>query len=135
MKDNLFLDSNILVYAYSSSEPVKKAVAEELINKDLVFMSTQVIQEFTNIITRKFNYSYNKAIEAINECCQNINVHTNTTDTILQACSIAERYKVSFYDSLIIAAALQLNCNILYSEDMHNGLVIDNKLTIMNPFL
>jgi predicted nucleic acid-binding protein len=51
------------------------------------------------------------------------------------ACQIAEKYHFSFYDSLIIAASLECDCNILYSEDMHHGQIIENKLKIVNPFL
>jgi len=65
---------------------------------------------------------------------QNNNVYINTEDTILQACLIADRYNFSFYDSLIIAAAISSNSLILYSEDMSNGIIIDNKIRIVNPF-
>jgi len=61
-------------------------------------------------------------------------LHINTESTIVQACKIAERYGFSFYDSLIISAALECECSILYSEDMSNGQVIDKILKIVNPF-
>ena len=58
----------------------------------------------------------------------------NKEDTLLRACQIAGRYGFSLYDSLIIAAALESNCKVLYSEDLQNGQVIEGALTIKNPF-
>lgn len=134
MHDNVFLDSNVIVYSYSNSELNKQDVARKLITESNSFISTQVLQELCNIVTRKFKFSYGQATMAIAECCQNNILHTNTESTILQACQIAERYGFSFYDSLIVAAALETNCTILYSEDLHDGQVIEGKLTVRNPF-
>ncbi|WTM30151.1 putative nucleic acid-binding protein, contains PIN domain [Chitinophaga sp. 180180018-2] len=134
MNDNVFLDSNILVYSYSNSEISKQEVSRKLITDNNSFISTQVLQELCNIVTRKFQFSYTQAAMAIKECCQNNNLHTNTENTILQACQIADKYGFSFYDSLIISAALESNCSVLYSEDLHNGQVINGKITIKNPF-
>jgi len=98
------------------------------------FIITQVIQELINTITRKFKYQYSDTLNAITECCNNSNLFTNNHSTIIQACNIAERYKFSFYDSLILSAALDSNCSIIYTEDMNDGQVINDKLTIKNPF-
>lgn len=54
--------------------------------------------------------------------------------TIKRACQIADRYRFSFYDSLIISAALESNCTVLYSEDLHDGQVIEGTLTVKSPF-
>jgi len=61
-------------------------------------------------------------------------VHVNKPATVEQACRIADNYKFSFYDSLIVSAALACNCAILYSEDMHHGQLIEDRLKIINPF-
>ncbi len=134
MNDNVFLDSNILVYSYSNSEIQKQEIARQLIADSNSLISTQVLQELCNIVTRKFKFSYEQAATAIKECCQNNSLHINTEDTILQACQIAEQYGFSFYDSVIVAAALETNCAILYSEDLHDGQIIEGKLTVKNPF-
>lgn len=134
MSDKVFLDSNILVYSYSNSEIDKQEIARRLVADSNSFISTQVLQELCNIVTRKFKFSYEQATMAIKECCKNNNLHTNTENTILQACQIADRYGFSFYDSLIVAAAIESGCTILYSEDLHDGQVIDEKLTVKNPF-
>lgn len=135
MSDNVFLDTNILVYSYSNSEPEKQAIARKLIADSNSFISTQVLQELTNTATRKFKFTYQDAINAMKECCKNNNLYINTENTILEACTIAQAYRFSFYDSLIIAAAIECNCTVLYSEDMNNGQIIDNKLKIVNPFV
>lgn len=71
----------------------------------------------------------------INELESNFLIHTNTSTTIKSACKIAKRYKFSFYDSLVIAAALETECTILYSEDMQHEQIIEGTLTIRNPFV
>jgi len=134
MTDNVFLDSNILVYSYSNSEIQKQEIARQLVADSNSLISTQVLQELCNIVTRKFKFNYEQAAIAINESCQNNSLHINTEDTVLQACQIAGRYGFSFFDSLIVAAALESDCTILYSEDMQDGQIIEGKLTVKNPF-
>lgn len=135
MKDKVFLDSNILIYSYSNSEPQKQEVARSLIAIHQSVISTQVLQEVTNTITRKFNFSYSEAKNVITECCGNNSLHFNTEDTLLKACPIAQKYGYSFYGSLIISAALESGCAILYYEDMQNGQNIEDCLVIVNPFI
>ncbi|GLU56749.1 PIN domain-containing protein [Dyadobacter frigoris] len=118
MSDNVFLDSNILVYSYSSSEISKQKIARKVIEENNSFISTQVLQELCNIVTLKFKFTYTQAVISLQECSQNNNLHVNDEKTIFLACNLAERYAFSFYDSLIIAAALENNCTTLYSEDM-----------------
>ena len=134
MSDNVFLDSNILVYSYSNSEIQKQGIARRLIADSNSFISTQVLQELCNIVTRKFKFTYEQAATAIKESCQNNSLHINTEDTLLQACQIASKYQFSLYDSLIVAAALESNCSILYSEDLQDGQLIEGKITVTNPF-
>ncbi len=113
MKDRIFLDTNIMVYSYSVVELAKQAIARKLITDNNSFISTQVLQELANTVTKKFKFSYADAKLAIYECCHNNNLHTNNNNTILKACEVAERYGFSFYDSLIIASALEVGCAIL----------------------
>lgn len=135
MNDNVFLDSNILVYSYSNSEIPKQEIARRLIADSNSFISTQVLQELCNIVTRKFKFTYEQAAIAIKESCQNNSLHINTEDTLLRACQIAEKYGFSLYDSLIVSAALDSNCSTLYSEDLQDGQSIEGKLKVKNPFI
>jgi predicted nucleic acid-binding protein len=135
MNAKVFLDTNILVYAYSNTEPDKQVIARKLIAECNSYVSTQVLQELTNTLTRKFHNSWKEAQNAVLESCENNLLHINERDTIVNACGIADKYKFSFYDSLIIAAALECNCTALYSEDLHHNQLIENKLKIVNPFI
>lgn len=122
------------MYSYSNSEAEKQAIARNLIADSNSVISSQVLQELTNTVTRKFKFTYHDAVNTINECCQNNNLHINSERTIIDA--VRWLNTMAFlYDSLIIASAMESNCSVLYSEDMSNGQVIDNKLKIVNPFV
>ena len=132
--DKVFLDTNCIVYAHSDVDAKKQKIAQRIISELSPLISTQVLQETTNVLSKKFKHSWPDVSKVIAEIISNNSVHTNTTYTILSACNLADKYRYSFYDSLIIAAALECDCNILYSEDLHDGQTIDNKLKIINPF-
>jgi len=134
MKDRAFLDTNILIYGYSVTEAEKQKVAESISETGKSFISTQVIQEFSNIMYKKFKLDWHEIILAISEISDSYKVFTNQAETIKGACRIADKYKYSFYDSLIISAALEADCKILYTEDLQNNQLIETKLRIINPF-
>lgn len=134
MNDNCFIDTNILVYCYTDDEPVKQQKALDIANGSDTFISTQVLTELSNTLKRKFKLDWQAVEKVISEVSSDFNIFVNKPDTIERACQIADKYQYSFYDSLIISAALSCNCKTLYSEDMQDGQVIDNSLTIVNPF-
>ncbi|MEO9336457.1 PIN domain-containing protein [Mesorhizobium sp. SB112] len=126
------LDTNILIYAFSTDP--RNAVAESLLASGCV-VSIQGLNEFANVAHRKLNFSWEEvrtAIAAIRTVCPSI--LPLDADTQMDALSIAEKYRLSYFDSLMLAAGLRGNCEILWSEDMHDGLVIEDKLRIANPF-
>jgi predicted nucleic acid-binding protein len=137
MKDKFFIDTNIVVYAFSL-ELEKKLIAKQLIkdaHKKDGCLSFQVIQEFLNTSTKKFKIPLKKedAQRYLHEILFPICEIFPSEKLYSNALDIHEKFKFSFYDSLIIAAALQANCKILYSEDLqHNQKIYD--LTIVNPF-
>lgn len=134
MNDNGFLDTNILVYCYTEDEPDKKQKAIDIASNSGMFISTQVLTELSNTLKKKFKLDWKAIEEAVSEVSSDFNVYVNKPVTIEEACQIAGKSQYSFYDSLIIAAALSCNCKTLYSEDMQDGQVIENRLTIINPF-
>lgn len=87
-----------------------------------------------NTLRRKLKRSIAEIRPVFLEAVLNYTVHVNTAATVERALGVAERYGFSFYDSLIVAAALETGCTTLYSEDLHHGQVIDGKLEIQNPF-
>ena len=95
----------------------------------------QVIEENMSVCIRKFKFTPEKAREHANELLKNCDVKSTNLSTFESALTLCKRYKYSFYDSLIIASALENNCSILYSEDMQHKQVIEKKLRIVNPFL
>jgi predicted nucleic acid-binding protein len=135
-KRKIFLDSNVVVYAYCNNKADKQKTAKQLFAEKDVVISTQVLQETANILFKKFNVDFNIIRPLLNECVRNVTTfHVNTHETVIKACVIAEGYRLSFYDSLIIASALETNCDFLYSEDMQHNQIIEKKLRIINPFL
>ena len=134
MKGNCFIDTNILVYCYTDDEPVKQQKALGIANDSDTFISTQVLTELSNTLKKKFKLDWQAVENVISEVSSDFNVYVNKPATIERACQVADKYQYSFYDSLIIAAALSCNCKTLYSEDMQGGQVIENSLTIVNPF-
>ena len=134
-KDSFFVDSNILIYAHTDLDATKQQIAQKIIIDFNPHISTQVLQETANILHKKFKHSWADIMKVLTDVNDNNQLHTNTQLTIHKACNIAMQNKFSFYDSLIIAAALESNCTILYSEDMHHNQVIDNILKIVNPFV
>ena len=132
MRDRCFLDTNILLYLLSN-DIEKKSIAKKLF-KENHSISIQVLNEFSNVSLRRFKLSVSQTKEIIDKISQSCKVYPYNKETILSALDLKERYRYQFYDSLILATALDNGCNIVYSEDMQNGQVIDNRLTIINPF-
>lgn len=135
MSDRIFLDSNILVNTHTDINSTKQTICHGLARNQLSFISTQVTQELANTLSRKFGHSWQDIERVLMDSIKNSTLHVNTDKTILEACHLASRYQFSFYDSLILSAALECECAILYSEDLSHGQVIEKKLTISNPFI
>ena len=129
-----FLDTNILVYAYSEDDLEKREVARNLMSSGEVVISTQVLQEFANISHRKLKVNWEEIQATIEELSCKIPVWINSDETVKKACQIAFKHSYSFYDSLIISAALESQSGVLFSEDMHGGQKVENQLEIVNPF-
>jgi predicted nucleic acid-binding protein len=133
MSGRAFFDTTILIYSISSEEP-RAAVAEKLLAEG-GWISVQVLNEFVAVARRKLNMSWEttrEALLAIRALCESPT--TLSIETHEAALEIAARYGYSIYDALILAAALEADCDTLYTEDMQNDQVIGS-LTIRNPFL
>lgn len=132
-KDSIFLDSNIFLYAFSTKDLEKQKIASILVN-NLANISTQVVNEVSNNMLKKFGFT-NQAIESfVENCYEKYMVINFTKEMFVKACHLREKYNLSYYDSLIVSSALLSHTHILYSEDMQDGLVIMNTLIIKNPF-
>ena len=130
-KGKAFFDTNVLLYLISADSD-KAQRAEELV-ADGGVISVQVLNEFASVASRKLRMT----IPEIRECLDPIRgicgVEPLTLETHLRGLDLVQRYGFSVYDSMIVAAALSANCEILYSEDWQDGQRIDG-LLIRNPF-
>lgn len=138
MSDKKFADSNVLVYAFDGSDSKKQNIAQNLLKKEgsqgKLIISTQVLQEFFVVVTRKLSkpLSVDEAYHAVSNFAEYPLVQIDK-NLILRAIKRSDSDSVSFWDALIIEAALQSDCETLLSEDMQSGRKIDG-LTIVNPF-
>ncbi len=133
MSADFFIDSNVAVYSLGNPS-LKRDVSRQLISRTPI-ISTQVAMETVNVLIKKFKFEKVNAFEAVLEIIEKTNMTETTPATINRAFQISIKYQLSHWDGLIVAAALQANCTTLYSEDMQHGLPIENKLTIINPFI
>ncbi len=137
MKDKAFLDSNVLVYFFDERDIRKQNIAMELINSLTKTrtgqISTQTLQEYFNVITKKLKCNKKQVCEDVENYARIFPVHCNRLKDIFSAIDISIRTQFSFYDSLIIAAAKATSCNIVYSEDLNDGQMVDG-IKIINPF-
>jgi len=135
MQDNIFLDSNIILYCYSNDETDKQAIARNIFEQySNPCISKQVINEVSNILFRKFKLDCESIENAILQISNLVEILDFNLTTQIKAIRLKKSYNLQYFDALIVATALENNCNTLYSEDMQNGLVVEGKLTIINPF-
>jgi predicted nucleic acid-binding protein len=135
IKNKIFLDSNILIYLYSIDEPKKKSILEELVNTlDTIIISSQVLNEFINVMHKKRKITFDILAHGVKELCESFTVVGITVQTIEKALLIAHKHNYNYFDSLIIATALEHKCSILLTEDMHHNHTIENTLRLINPF-
>ncbi len=130
---SIFMDSNILVYLVDKDIEKKEKVLSLIFDEYTI--STQVVTENVNACLKKLKLSKEKAFEHGQGLLNKFKVVHLTPSTVESAFMISNKYQLSWWDSLIVASALENNCETLYSEDMQHGLVIENTLTIVNPFL
>lgn len=133
-----FLDTNVLVYAHDRSAGKKNEIARDAVldlwESGLGILSTQVLQEFFTAVTKKIAKPMaSAAARQIIEDLLKWSVVVNDGDSILAAVDILERYKLSFWDSMIVQAAVRGGADVLLSEDLSDGQTIHG-VRIKNPF-
>lgn len=133
MRDVAFFDTNLLVYAALQPDPRSERARGLLARGGTV--SVQVLNEFANVARRKLRKPWTEVAQALSDirafCPPPLPITLATHEAAL---GIAGRLGYGFYDSLVIASALEAGCVRLYSEDMQDGQVIEGTLTIRNPF-
>ncbi|MFZ5484900.1 MAG: PIN domain-containing protein [Pseudomonadota bacterium] len=133
MTARAFADTNIDVYA-ESDDGAKTARAMEIIEAGPV-IGVQVVNETISVLTRKHGFSRDEAYEVAGGLMDLCEVIGMDGETVRGAMQLSDRYALSHWDSLIVAAALQSGCDTLNSEDFQNGQLFDGRLKVVNPFI
>ena len=140
MSAEFFLDTNILVYSFDATDRAKQEKARDLVESALEHrkgvISYQVVQELLNVATRKFRQPFTpqQAQRYLDTVLEPLCGVFASEPLYRKAIGLQERWRYAFYDSLIIASALESGSRTLYSEDLQNGQIVES-LTIVNPFL
>lgn len=127
-----FVDTNVLLYL-ASGDAQRADRAEDVLGQGGT-ISVQVLNEIANVLRRKMRMSWPETQVFLDMIRALLTVEPVTQATHETGLRIAERYGLSIYDAMIVAAALLAGCDTLMSEDMQDGLVIDDRLRIVNPF-
>jgi len=141
MKDKVFWDSNLWIYLFAESQnPVdvrKKLQLTTLLQQPSyhIVSSAQVLNEVGNALMRKYKCNELQTKIYLQQILLLTDNQPLSSEITLQALYIKNRYQLGWYDSIIVTSSLLSGCKIFYSEDMNDGLAIENTLTIKNPFL
>jgi predicted nucleic acid-binding protein len=127
-----FLDTNVLIYL--ASKDSEKAQRVEALLASGCIISVQVLNEIANVARRKMNLGWHETLDFLGLVRGLTVVEPVSIDTHDEGLRVAARYKLSIYDGMIIGAAMLAGCKTLWSEDMQDGLRIDDRLTVCNPF-
>ncbi|MBS1500416.1 MAG: PIN domain-containing protein [Bacteroidetes bacterium] len=131
--NKIFIDSNIVLYILDVDQHKSSIAQKILLSRPLI--SAQILTEVANVCKRRFKYSKEQVLSLWSDLLMDcVCVETGAT-TFFTGVALSKKYDFQVYDSLIVAAALNADCEVLYSEDMQHGMVIENKLTIVNPFV
>ncbi len=128
MNANIFMDSNVIIYTLGNDR-AKKERAKEIVKLGPI-ISTQVINEIINVMAKKLKMEYlliSDVLSKIEDACK---IKTINMATVHKAVSIADKYRFAYFDSLIIASALENHCKTLYTEDMQDNQKIEYHLGI-----
>lgn len=140
MSGRFFLDTNVFVYTFDPSAPDKAKKATDLIRKAANsgegIVSFQVVQEFFNVALRRFSQpmTISEAEQYLTSVFRPLLAIHSSPSLYLEALRISGKYRLAWYNALILAGAIEGGCDTLYSEDLQHGALIDG-VRVTNPFL
>lgn len=135
--ERCFVDSNIWLFAFIAGQDTSKSqIAQNLLRdkQDDIIISSQVVNEVCVNLIRKAGMEETAVQQLTHSFYRQYDVLGLTEPLLLTASDLRQHYSLSYWDSLIVAAALSAGATTLYSEDMQNGHTIENTLVITNPF-
>ena len=128
-----FFDTNVVLYLFSA-DVVKADRAEALLAEGGV-ISVQVLNELASVARRKLAMTWSDVGEMLTQARVVCRVEALTVKTHTRGVAIAEHHNLSIYNAMILAAAPDAGCSVIYTEDLQDGSVVEGRLTIRNPFL
>ena len=128
------LDTNILIYSHDKSSIGKQNISRDLIIHSPV-VCTQVVSEYISVLKHIMKISKTAVLHACMSNLKHCQIQTVDFATLQTAERLIHRYDFQLFDAIIVASALDIGCQILYSEDMQHQMIIDKRLSIINPFL
>jgi predicted nucleic acid-binding protein len=140
MSDRFFLDTNIFVYSFDQTAPVKAKKAAQLVRKALTtqkgVISYQVVQEFFNVALRRFSQPMKTADaeQYLSTVFRPLLAVHSSQALVAEALHLHAQSGLSWFDSLIVSSAIQARCDLLYTEDLQHGQRFGS-LQVRNPFL
>ncbi len=134
MMSKIFLDTNILVYLFSEDDPEKRRKAIRAVAEGTILTGINNINETVNVLFRKFGHTVSEIETAVEHIVGKFHIAPLNVTTVLSAARIKDRYRYSYFYSLVIASALENDCDFLYTEDMQHGQTIDGVLKITDAF-
>jgi predicted nucleic acid-binding protein len=128
------LDTNVLMFLYNDEFIDKRSIAENLVFANPI-IPAQVVSEFLNVSKRLLQIPKLDTLIKCNKVLRNCTIVPTTQIILNHAEKLITRYDLQLFDAIIVASALEAGCTILYTEDMHHGLIIEGTLSIINPFI
>jgi predicted nucleic acid-binding protein len=132
--NKIALDTNVLIYNHGNEGDAKQVIADSLFD-NVPVISTQVISEYLNILKRISKMGKCDLLKICAEWLKDCQIQSVNLSTVKLAHDLIQKYDFQLFDSIIVASALEAGCDILYSEDMQHGLLVESKLKIINPFV
>jgi predicted nucleic acid-binding protein len=134
MSARAFIDTNIFIYTQRTDCQAKRQIADNAVSFFDCVASTQVLNEIANVFTKKYPMPTEKVVRLVKSIRETSEIVIVEEPLIEYALNLHNRYKLSYYDCLMVADAIYADCRYLITEDMHDGLLMENNLKIVNIF-
>jgi len=132
--NKIAVDTNVLLYFLDISFPERRKVAAEIITHKPIFNS-QSLSELINVLNRRWKFPKEKILRIVSGFMEECEYIPLTSRMVTTSFELVKKYDFQIFDAFIVTLALEADCDILYSEDMQHKLVVEQKLTIINPFI
>jgi predicted nucleic acid-binding protein len=128
------VDTNVLLYAIDLDSPDKLVIAADLLDREPVICS-QNLSELINVLLKRWKYPKEKIGMMVTVMLDTCKFFPITQTTYLKSIELTKKYDLQIFDAIIVASAIEAGCDTLYSEDLQHNMVIEQQLTVINPFV